>query len=216
MVVPKSVELSVVGVLNVQPFSAQGTIVVDADAGTKSGTVTYQSVPTTLDVGLASALTMTGRCFVGAKHVGNRPFVGPLELLGREFISMRTTTVGRYGTVSVSERARFVGNSLHCDLATVGELRAPGAIGAGPLREIITVSGPDTLIAEGRYSHRTARGRSIPVRYAQFYRSLQPDRRRFRRLHGRKFLLRVKFSSKVRGQKLVHHTQSTVCQTTAP
>ena len=214
--VPKSVELLAMGVLNGTPFVAQGTLDVDANAGKKSGTITYQSLPVTLDVGIASITTMTGRCFVGAKHLGKRPFVGPLELLGREFVSLRVSTVGGYGAVSVAERAHYEGTSLHCDLSTVGELRSRAATGAGPLREVITVSGPDTLTAKGRYSHRTARGRSVPIRYVHFYRSLKPDRRLFRRLQGRKFLLRVKFSSKVSGRKLVHRTQSTIRLITDP
>jgi hypothetical protein len=212
MVVPRSVEIFATGVLNGSCFVAEGALEVDADTGTKSGTIAYESLPAALDVGIASLMTMTGRCFVGAKHVGSRPFVGPLELLGREFVSLRTTTVGRYGSASVSERARFVGTSLRCELSTLSRLRSPAVIGAGPLREVISVCAPDTLIAEGHYSHRPARGRPIPVRYSQFYRSLRPDRGLFRRLNGRRYLLRVKFSSKVSGRKLVHHTQSTVRQ----
>jgi hypothetical protein len=216
MVDPRNLELSAAGILNNTPFVAQGTLDVDSDAGTKDGTIEYQSLPTTLDVGTGSVLTITGRCFVGAKHVGNRPFVGPLELLGREFVSLRTTTVGRYGSASASERGRFVGSSLRCEISTVATLRPHSALGAGPLREVITVSGPDTLVAQGRYSHRTATGRSIPVRYSQFYRSLQPDRRLFQRLQGRKYILDVKFSSKASGRKLAHHTRSVIRLATAP
>lgn len=213
---PKRVEVSVTGILNGRLFTAQGSLKVDDTQGTKSGNITYQPPPQGVAPGPDSTTMQTGKCFIGARHVGERRFVGPVELLGREFISMRLTTVGRFGSTSVSERARIVGDVLRTELTTVGELRVPGVRGLGPLREVISVTAPDSLTSEGRYSFLTARRGRVPVRYVHLYRSLSPDRRLFRRQHGNAFLLRADISTKFRGRILSYHSRSTIRRLKTP
>jgi hypothetical protein len=208
-----SVNVSVSGTVNGQPVSAQGTLTVDSSQGTKSGTVTYSPPqdPNGVTPGPDTTVISTGKCFVGAKKLGDGDFVGPLELLGREFVSLRLTTMGRFGTFGVSEKASFTGHTLRSELTAVGEFRGPKVLGMGPLREVITVSGADTLVTKGRYTLLTAR-RPIVVRYSHFYRALHPDRRLFGRLRGRAFLLRADISPKLRdrGRTLVYYSRSTL------
>lgn len=104
---PSSVEVSVSGTLNGETFSVQGTLTVDVTVGVKSGTVVYTSKAPKGVPGPDSIMHTTGKCFVGAKHWGDKEFLCPFELLGSQFVSLRQTTLGRYGTVSVSEKAVF-------------------------------------------------------------------------------------------------------------
>ena len=206
---PSSVEVSVSGTLNGSQFSAGGTLTVDGDAGTKSGTLVYNPPPPAGAPGPDSIVFSTGKCFVGARHVGDRAFVGPLELLGSEFVSLRLTNLGRYGTVSVSERGRMVGNVLRTELTTVGTFRVPPGLRLGPLREVITVSDDGTMVGAGRYSYVRGRGRAIPVRYAHFYRSFRPHRS-FSRYAGRSFLLRAEITTDVRRGSMKYHSDSSI------
>lgn len=203
--------MSVSGTQNGQALSGSGTLSVDGSTGTKSGTITYSS-PSPTPAGTAgpdSITIQTGKCFVGARHVGREEFVGPLELLGRAFVSLRMTHLGRYGTVSVSERARRVGDVLYSDLTAVAEFRIPRRRSLGPLREVITITGPDSMVGRGRYSYRAPGRRPIPVRYTHFYHSLTPHRL-FGRLKGRSFVLRAVITTSVRGRKLKYHSRSTI------
>lgn len=158
----------------------------------------------------------TSRCFVGAKQIGRGEFVGPLDLLGRAFVSVRSSIVGRYGFVSLSETARLVKGVLHSELTVAGQVKTPRLRGAGPLRERITVSEGGTLISAGKYSLVTKGGRSIPVRYIHFYRSLRPNRRLFHQLAGHVFLLRATISTRRKGKTLVCHTESTLRRLRVP
>lgn len=216
---PSTVNVSVTGTVNGQSVNAQGTLTVDGTQGTKSGTVTYSQAqnPSGVTPGPDTTVLSTGRCFIGAKKLGDADFVGPLELLGREFISLRVTTLGRFGTISISERAFRVGRTLRSELTAVGEFKGPKVRGMGPLREVITVAGSDTLVSKGRYTLLTAR-RPIVVRYSHFYRSLHPDRRLFGRHLGRTFLLRADISPRLRdrGRTLVYHSRSTLRRITSP
>jgi hypothetical protein len=204
------VEVFISGVENGVPVRGQGRLKVELRTGVKSGRIRFWPRPKRYKVDHHSTMPMeTGRCFVGGKHVGGRAFVGPLELLGREFVSVRDTQMGRYGSASVSESARRVGDALRCEFASASTIKLPKVVGLGPLREVITVTGADTLVGEGRYTFLTSRGRPIPVRYTHFYRSLRPHRS-FRRLQGRSFLLRAKISTRVRGNTLYYRSVSTI------
>jgi hypothetical protein len=202
--------LSVSGVMNGLVFGGGGTLVVDETEGTKTGTIVYDPLPKGFVPGPDCTIVSTGRCFVGAKPIGGRRFVGPLDLLGQEFRSQRTTNVGRFGTVSISEEARRMGHVLRSELTTVGKTTTPDVTGLGPLRELITVTGPATLVSEGQYALRTKRGRSIPVRYTHFYHALRPDRRLFGRHQGDRFLLRATITTGFRRKTLAYRSQSTI------
>ena len=211
MSTPASVVVSIAGTINGTQVSGSGTLNVNSTTGTKSGTITYTSPPPAGSPGGASLPAGTTRCFIGAAHVGKNRFVGPLQLLGREFVSLRLTTLGRAGSVSLSETATLARGVLYSSLTVVGVLKVPVDRGIGPLSERITVHKDGTLISEGRYSLLPKRGRPIPVRYTHFYRSLKPNRRLFRRLRGRVYLLRAKVEIKARGRKRVKiHTTSTL------
>jgi hypothetical protein len=207
---PTRIELSVAGILNFEYFAARGTLLVDGEKGTKSGRVTYDPYPGGVGPGPDCTLFQTTRCFVGAKPEGPEPFVGPLELLGREFVSERMTTVGRSGVVSLSERTRFERGTLFTDLTAVGKFRVPYIRGVGPLHEIIKVADHDTLVSRGRYTLVTKTGRSIPVRYTHFYRALNPNRRLFGQLRDRVYLLSAEISTKARGRAVEYTSHSTV------
>ncbi|MCI4352679.1 MAG: hypothetical protein L3K14_04745 [Thermoplasmata archaeon] len=216
MTCPTSVQVSVSGTLNHSAVKGQGTLNVDCDTGTKSGTINYTSPPPPGSPGGDSMPIGTSRCFVGAKQVGRGEFVGPLDLLGPAFVSVRSSIVGRHGVVSLSETARLVKGVLHSELTVAGHVKTPRLRGAGPLRERITVSEGGTLISEGRYSLVTKGGRSIPVRYTHFYRSLRPNRRLFRQMAGQVFLLQATVSTRRRGKTLVCHTESTLRRLRGP
>ena len=205
----RRIELVVHGVLNGQPLCAHALLSVNSKTGVKSGKVEYTCRPPRRRVRMEMVI-ITGRCHIGALPDPTAPFVGPQELLGREFVSFRLSTVGRYGSLGVSERALFRGDTLYSDLNTVGELQMPPVTAIGPLRETITVVGDDTLVSEGRYSFARARGPPIRVRYTHYYRALHPNRRAFRRLQGAVFLLQVKFANKVRGSNLLYHSTSII------
>ncbi|MGD0587321.1 MAG: hypothetical protein ABSA63_00785 [Thermoplasmata archaeon] len=206
---PSSVEVSISGVLNGTTFSAKGTLTVDVTVGVKSGTVDYCSPAPKGVPGPDSIMHTTGKCFVGAKHSGDKDFLCPFELLGSEFVSLRLTTLGRYGTVSVSERARFERGVLHSVLTTVGDFKVPPGLPLGPLREVITVGEDGTMVGKGRYSYVRDRGRPIPVRYTHFYRSSKPHRS-FARWTGRSFLLRAEITTKVSRGSLKYRSHSTI------
>ncbi len=203
------IELSVTGIWNGRLFSGSGILKVNPADGTKQGAVVYDTTPPGAPDGDTGPVA-TVRCFIGARHAGQKDFLGPLELLGRDFVSVRSTTVGRTGFVSVGETARTVRDVLHTDLTVVGNVRVPRIRGMGPLSEVATVSGDDTLICEGRYSFVTKGGRTIPIRYTHLYRSLHPNRRLFRRMRGQRFLLRSNTSARVRGRQVEYRSQSTV------
>ena len=207
MAFPRAVEIFVTGVENGAPVRAQGRLKVDLKSGIKSGVIKFRrNGKKPRDH--STTQFETGRCFVGGRKLG-RPFVGPLELLGREYVSVRSTRVGRYGSASVGEAARRVGDVLRCEFASVSDLKLPAITGLGPLREVITVVGPDSLVGEGRYSFLRSRGRPIPVRYTHFYRSLRPHRN-FGRAQGRSFLLRARISTRIRGYALHYRSVSTI------
>jgi hypothetical protein len=211
MSTPSSVALAISGTVNGTPVSGTGTLDVDDTTGTKDGSITYTSPPPPGTPGGDSMPAGTTKCFIGAKRPGKNRFVGPLELLGPEFVSLRLTQLGRAGSASVSETARLARGVLHSTLTVVAVLRAPAGRGIGPLREVIRVSGDDTLVGEGRYSLMPDRGRPVPVQYTHFYRSLNPNRRLFRSLRGRVYLLRAWVKSKAHGRKGVKvHTVSTL------
>lgn len=216
MTEPQAVNLTVSGVLNGAPLAATGTLTVDAGAGTKDGTVVYETTPGAVAPGPDCTVFSTGRCFVGARKLGRTPFVGPLELLGREFVSMRVTRLGRFGTVSISENGSIERTTLRSELTTVGEYRGPRTRAMGPLRETIRVLGNETLSASGRYSLIPSRGRPIPATYVQFYRPLRPNHRLFARLQGTAFLLRAELSTSVRGKTLHYHSRSTIAPVRRP
>lgn len=207
---PSTVELSVAGILNGLVFGGQGTLEVDITQGTKTGTITYDLLPRGLVAGPDCMMVSTGKCFVGAKPTEGRGFVGPLDLLGRKFKSMRSTNVGRFGTFSISETGSYKGGVLRADLTGVGTTKVREVRGLGPLREVITITGPDTMVGEGRYTLLVGKRGSIPVRYTHFYRALRPDRRLFRRMKGRKFLLRATISTQVHGRRLEDQSRSTI------
>ncbi|MFZ0830769.1 MAG: hypothetical protein WCB18_06430 [Thermoplasmata archaeon] len=208
-----SLALSVTGVLNGQSFSGNGTLSIDA-SGTKSGNIVFAGLPGGWQLEAASIVILTGRSHIGATPVLNpSTFIGPTQLLGAEFESFRMTTFGSYGTLSVSERAVVNGPKAWSQMITVGELKLPRVRGMGPLRETIRVSGDDMLVSEGRYSLRRARGRSIPVHYTHFYRTLKPNRRLFRRLQRAVYILQVKFDHKARGRTLIYRSQSEIRRT---
>jgi hypothetical protein len=207
---PTTVELSVAGLLNGLQFGGQGSLTVDTAEGTKTGTITYDPLPPGLTAGPDCMVVSTGKCFVGAKPTEGRGFVGPLDLLGRKFKSMRSTSVGRFGTFSISETGSYKGGVLRSDLTGVGTSRVRRVRGLGPLREVIKVTGPNTMVGEGRYTLLVGTRGSIPVRYTHFYRALRPDRKLFRRMRGRKFLLRAIISTKIRGRRLIYRSRSTI------
>jgi hypothetical protein len=209
MAAPKRLELSVTGVLNGVALSGGGTLWIGA-AGIKSGTILFDSLPSSWRGGPMSIVILTGRGHIGA--VSMEPDLAGLlaGLLGNAFESFRLTTFAHYGILSVSERARVTGSTVRSEMVTVGELKLPRIVAMGPLQEKIQVSGDGTLVSEGRYSLKRAGGRSIPVRYTHFYHSLKPNRRLFRRLRGTVFLLRVKFAHRARGAKLSYHSQGTL------
>lgn len=207
MLEPRRVELSVTGIVNGKEFSGRGTLQIGNPDGVKSGQVTFDSSPPPPG---GPTVVGTFRCFIGARHVGREPFLGPLELLGRDFSSIRSTTTARSGSVSLCDRARMVGDVLRSELAVAGEIRVPVIRSIGPLREVITVSGDGTLASEGRYSYLAARRRPILVRYTHFYRSLRPDRRLFRRLRGQRYLLQANIWFQVRGRTVKYRSQSTL------
>ena len=209
------VQLSIRGLLNRTLINGRGTLNVNSETGTKAGTVTYTSPPPQGSPGGDTLPIGTSRCFVGAKHVGRDRFVDPLDLLGREFVSVRYTTVDQRGTASLSETARTVKGVLHSTLTVVGSVDTPALRGNGPLTERITVSKEGTLVSEGRYSLITKGRRSIRVRYTHFYRSLQPNRELFRRLDGQVYLLRAEVSTRRVGRTLVCRTISTLRRLTA-
>jgi hypothetical protein len=204
------VVLSISGIIDNKPVSGVGVLAVDNKGGTKDGTIAYTSPPPPGTPGGDSLPAGTTRCFIGATHLGKDHFVGPLELLGREFVSVRSTDLGRAGYVSLSETATRDGSELRSWLTVVGVLRAPAGHGIGPLSERITVHKNGTLISEGRYTLTPKKGRPLPVHYTHFYRALRPDRRLFRRLHGRVYLLRATVKSSGRGKKVKVHTSSTL------
>jgi hypothetical protein len=232
------VDLSVGGIWNGRPFTGSGIIHVNPLDGMKHGTVTYEWVTSPAPAGGGPAPppprgTSTGgsepppgpsggdsgtiatvRCFIGAKPLGKKSFVGPLELLGREFTSVRSTRVGRRvgrsGTITVGESAQVKGSVLRTHLTTIGDVPIRRIRGIGPIREITTVSGLDTVVSDGRYSYLLPGGRTVPIRYQHVYRSLHPNRRLFRRMLGQRFLLRVRTSIRVHGLKVEYRTQSTV------
>jgi hypothetical protein len=206
------VELTATGVLNDRPFRVYGSISVDNAKGVKVGTFTYDPPPSGVVIGPDPMIIITSRCFVGARWSGERPSVGPFELLGREFTSLRVTTESRFGTMSLGEDAWLEGRTLHSELVGVGKLKRPDVHGVGPLRELITVGGGGTLVTRGSYSLLTGRNRKIPIRYVHFYQSSKPDRRLFRRYRGRTYLLRVTPRATVSGNKLRYETHSTIRQ----
>lgn len=202
--------LSVTGIVNGRPLRASGTLAVDASAGTKDGTITYDATPGGVAPGPDCTMMSTGRCFIGARRLGGRSFVGPVDLLGRDFVSLRVTKIGRFGTVSISETGTLTDTELRSELTVVGDYRGPKTRAMGPLRETITVVDDGTLSSEGRYSLVPVRGRPIPATYTHFYRPLQPVRRMFARLDGTKYLLRAKITPSVRGKALRYHSESTL------
>ncbi len=207
---PTSVDLTISGVLNGRPFGARGRLRVDSCTGTKDGTITYSTPPAGVTVGPDSTIASTGRCFVGARPSGAARMNGPMKLLGREFVSLRVTSLGRYGNVSISERARITRGVLRSELTALGEYRIPVVRGMGPLRETIRVEGDGTLVSSGRYTLLRPHGRPIHVRYLHFYHPTNPDRRLFGRWRGRTFVLRASISVRVRGRTLVYHSGSTI------
>lgn len=209
MASPTSLELSVGGVLNGQQFSAHGTLAIDLATGTKVGNVLFAGLPASFGAGPHSIILITGKGHLGGVLKPGQK-IGPSQLLGAQFESFRLSTVGKRGTLSVSEQTVIQGSKARSRMITVGELRLPRLEGMGPLREIIRVSGDDTLVGEGRYSLVPVRGRSIPVRYTHFYRSFQPNRRLFRGLRRAVYELRVVFACKSRGQTLYYRSRSTL------
>lgn len=203
-------ELSVTGFVNGDTVVASGTLEVDAAAGTKEGTIVYEVTPAGLVPGPECTMMATGKCFVGALRVGGGPFVSPIDLLGGDFVSMRVTRLGRFGTVSISENGQLSDSVLRSDLTVVGEYRVPRTRGMGPLRETITVSGDGTLSSKGRYTLIPVRGRPIRADYVHFYRALRPNRRLFARLDGKKFLLRAEITASIRGRNLRYRSVSTI------
>lgn len=210
VVAPAKVQLSISGLLNHTLILGHGTLTVDSTTGTKYGTVTYSSPPPQGSPGGDTVPIGTSRCFIGARHVGRERFVDPLDLLGREFVSVRYTTIGRRGTASLSETARTVKDVLHSTLTVIGRVATPALQSTGPLTERIKVSKEGTLVSEGRYSLITKGGRSIRVRYTHFYRSLKPNRNLFRRSDGQVFLLRAEVTTRRVGRTLVCRTKSTL------
>ena len=217
---PSRIHVSVTGVLNGTYFSGWGSLIVDSTLGTKTGTIVYDPFPEELEGAIAGpdcVTILTTRCFVGAKLVGRERFPGPLDLLGREFMSIRSTTIGRRGIMNVSESARIRNRTLVTKLTGVGQYKLPKDLkGLGPLREVITVGDHQALTSRGRYSLQTKSGRSIPVRYTHFYQPLKPNARLLRGLRGQKYLLRAtitvtpigKLKGKVR--KIIYRSESKV------
>jgi len=204
------VELSVTGLLNGRLYGAHGSLTVDNVQGTKTGDIVYDPRPAGLAVGPDCTLCSTGKCFLGARPVSRGRFYGPLDLLGSEFVSIRSTQVGRLGNVSISERAVVDSGVIRSDLTAIGEYRVPNVVRVGPLRETIHVSGRESLSSEGRYSLVTKSGRRIPVRYIHLYRSLRPSRTLFSRLLGHAFLLRAEITPSWRGNTVAYHSRSTI------
>lgn len=207
---PRAVELSVTGVVNGAPLSARGTLNVDARAGTKEGTIHYSRTPGAVAPGPDCTPMTTGRCFIGARRLGRAPWVGPIELLGRDFVSLRVTRLGRYGTYSIAENASCVGSVLRSELTAIGEYRGPKVRAMGPLRETIRVTRDGTLETAGRYTLIPARGSPVRADYTHFYRPARPDRRLFARLEGTSFLLRARIDTSVRGKDLHYRSESTI------
>jgi hypothetical protein len=206
----KRLEISVTGLLNGESFRGSGTLSLDSRTGTKSGTLTYQSAPARLRSNADTTPYMTGRGHIGAVYTDPSMKVGPMELLGGEFVSTRLSKIGHYGTISVSESAVVSRDRLRSWLTFVGDVRTPAIAGMGPLREVLTVGPDGILTGTGRYSLRTTGGRSIPVRYTHLYRSLRPNLRLFGRLRGRRFLLRARIVVKVRGRSLDYKSRTTI------
>jgi hypothetical protein len=202
------VELSVSGVLNDRPFRVYGSVSVDNAKGVKVGNFTYDPPPSGVVMGPDPLLMITSRCFVGARWAEEKPSVGPFELLGREFTSLRVTTESRFGTVSLGESARLADRTLRSEIVGIGRLKRPAVRGVGPLRELITVGGNGTLVTRGSYSLLTGRDRKIPIKYVHFYQSSRPDLRLFRRNRGQTYLLRVTPRATVSGNKLRYETHS--------
>ena len=212
MQVPDQIELSISGILNGRPFRADGSLSVHADTGVKTGEFRFYPPPLWSGKGPSPTCVMTTRCFIGAKWVGPTPSVGPLDLLGKEFSSLRVASEGRYGSISAGETARMVGRTLHSDIQEVGNLRRPAVKGVGPLRELITVENDGTLIGRGSYSLLTGRRRGIRVRYLHLYRPARPDMRRFRTYRNTAYLLRVRFEMDKLGTRMRYTSRSTIHQ----
>lgn len=206
------VEISISGILNDRPFHAYGSITVDNATGIKVGTITYDPPPSGVIIGPDPVPFITTRCFVGAKWSGKRPPMGPFELLGSEFSSLRVTTEGHFGTVSLGETAWLEDRTLHSEIVGIGKLRRPPVRSIGPLRELITVGGDGTLVSRGSYSLVTRGGRRIPVRYHHIYEARQPDLKLFGRYRKRVYLLRVTAKAKATGKKVIYETHSTIRQ----
>jgi hypothetical protein len=198
--------------MNGTSVSGSGTLGVNSSQGTKDGTVTYSSPPPPGTPGGDSVSFGTTKCFTGARHLGKRRFPNPLELLGSEFISVRSTRFGRAGIVSLSEQATQTRGRLRSEIRFVGVLDIPYCPWMGPLREIIWVSGEDTLLTKGSYSLITEKEDVIPVQYTHFYHSLKPNKPAFRRMRNRVYLDRAMISSWVSRdrRKVRFHTESTL------
>jgi len=201
------IELSVSGLLNGEFFRASGSVKVDETKGTKTTSLRFDALPpgtrVSHDVGIAGTI----RGFFGSLPMGKTGFPRPLDLLGREFISLRSTTVGRYGTMCFAERGTVSGGVLRSELTLISGVRTPTVRGVGPLRDVITVDAPDILSSRGRYSLRTQSGRVIPVRFTHFFRSLSPNRQLFQRMRGRSYLHWAKISTEVRGRTLLYSSR---------
>jgi hypothetical protein len=212
MQAPEQVELSISGILNDRPFRAEGSVSVNNATGVKTGEFRFHPPPLWMGEGPDPLCKMTTRCFVGARWVGPKPSVGPLDLLGKKFYSLRVTVEGGYGSLSAAETARIVGRTLYSEIVEVGRLKRPAVKSVGPLRELITVGRDGTLVGHGSYSLLSGRRRDIPVRYLHLYRPTRPDMRRFRAYRNTAYLLRAKFEMDKLGARVRYTSQSTIHQ----
>jgi len=182
------VSVSLTGVINDGSFTASGTLTVDSVAGTKQGVITTDLADAVFSVCPDGYAIPMPRCFVGAKPVHGQRLTNPVELLGRRFISRRTTNFGD-GTLTHFEEATVAGGVLTSKQVVHGRVQHATVSKVSGVRERIEVRPPNQLHCVGRYVLELDGGGRIPVGYEQDYFSLSPNRRLFQANRKRKYLL---------------------------
>lgn len=211
MLAPATIHLSISGVLNGQLFSAEGIVTkIDYTTGLKEGTVQFTAPTKGPSWDLGPGPLMTTRCFVGAKGPPGSPPIGPLDLLGPRFTSLRVTTEGP-DRLSVAENAWIDDtNCLNCDLLAVLDLNRAPVTGVQELHETITVGNQGMLLAKGWYIFLTKGNGKIRADYTHVYKSAQPNPSLWSQCTGRQFQLDVTYPKWQPGPVAQFQSQSTI------
>jgi hypothetical protein len=203
------VSLNASGMVNNDPVSASGTLDVDETSGTKSGDITINQSEGRATIMPDSYSVPMPRCFVGARPVDPK-VVNPLRLLGTHFVSLRVTDLGSCGRLSQSEHAALAQGKLTSHQVVLGTVEHEPVTKVSGIRETIRVAGPAHLAADGSYTLEVGNGKTYPVTYQHFYRTLTPNAALFHAHQNKVFLLKADVIPTYRGQVVSVRTISTI------